>query len=132
MNKKYLLLIGIIIIGSVGAFLYINSARSKHPHYAVRMNSVLAKQTIITLDSNGFTPKQVTVKKSTAVRWVNKSGKQQTVNSDTYPTNQLHKELNFGVFNNNSSVTYIFAKPGTYGYHNQLHPDQKGRVIVTE
>ncbi len=132
MNKKYLLLIGIIIIGSVGAFLYINSARNKHPHYSVRMNSVLAKQTIITLDSNGFTPKQVTVKKSTAVRWVNKSGKQQTVNSDTYPTNQLHKELNFGVFNNNSSVTYIFAKPGTYGYHNQLHPDQKGRVIVTE
>ena len=66
------------------------------------------------------------------IRWINKSGTQVTVNSDDYPTNQLHKELNFGVFANNSSVVYTFTKPGTYGYHNQFHPNQKGKIIVIQ
>lgn len=64
--------------------------------------------------------------------WRLVSGDKQTINSDDYPTNQLHKELNFGIFEDGSSVVYIFKKPGKYGYHNQLIPEQKGVVIVSE
>jgi len=90
----------------------------------------LPKEVKIILDKNGFTPSQITIKTGSAVRWVNKSSAQQTVNTDNYPTNQLHRELNFGVFNNNSTVMYIFTTPGTYGYHNQFHHEQEGKVIV--
>ena len=82
------------------------------------------------LDKNGFTPKEVIIKTGGAIRWKNESGSQQTVNSDNYPANQLHKELNFGLFNNGSSVTYTFTKADTYGYHNQLNPKQTGKIIV--
>ncbi len=90
----------------------------------------LPKEITVILNKNGFTPNIVTIKVGSAVRWKNASGSQQTVNSDNYPTNQLHKALNFGVFNNSSSVVYTFTKPGTYGYHNQFHHEQEGKVIV--
>jgi plastocyanin len=64
------------------------------------MHGFLVKEVTITLDAKGFSPNAVTIKSGTPVRWVNKSGKAQTVNSDNYPTNQLHRQLNFGVFNN--------------------------------
>lgn len=90
------------------------------------------KEVVVTLDKEGFKPKTVGIKIGTAVRWKNESGDRQTVNSDDYPTNQLHKELNFGVFENDSSVVYTFKESGEYGYHNQLNPEQNGKVLVTE
>ena len=137
MNKKYVIGFGIlfiIILGGVGSlFLWKKSVvppKTVHPY--TKMNTVLAKEVTVTLDKNGFTPKTVTIKIDTAIRWKNVSGAQQTVNSDNYPSNQLHKELNFGEFNNNSSVMYIFTKAGTYGYHNQFHPEQKGTINVVQ
>lgn len=133
MKKKYLIIIVIIVIVILASvFTWFALKHTVKPHYTVRMNTVLAKEQLITLDKNGFTPKEITIKSGIAVRWKNVSGKQQTVNSDNYPTNQLHKELNFGVFNNNSTVMYIFTKPGTYGYHNQFHPEQKGTITVVK
>ncbi len=92
----------------------------------------LPKEITVILDKDGFKPSNITVKPGTAVRWKNESGERQTVNSNDYPTNQLHKELNFGIFEDGSSVVYIFKKPGKYGYHNQLKPEQKGVITVFE
>lgn len=117
-----------IIIG--GGNLMLRGNSSKPAKIAPKTTNLLPKEITITLDKNGFKPNTVTVDMGTAVRWVNKSGDKQTVNSDNYPTNQLHKELNFGIFNDGSSVVYIFKTPGTYGYHNQLNPKQIGKIIV--
>jgi plastocyanin len=132
MKRKYIVIIILLVVGFGGFFFWKKLISHKPAHPYTKMNAVLAKETTITLDKNGFTPNKITIKKGTAIRWKNVSGKEQTVNSDNYPTNQLHKELNFGVFNNNSTVMYIFTKPGTYGYHNQFHPEQKGTITVTE
>ena len=92
----------------------------------------LPKEVTVTLTKDGFSPATVTIKTGSAVRWKNTSGDKQTVNSDNYPTNQMHRELNFGVFNDGATVVYIFKKPGTYGYHNQFHKEQTGKIIATE
>jgi len=98
----------------------------------INQRAPLPKVVIVTLTTKGFTPSQVTIRVGSAINWVNKSGAQQTVNSDNYPTNQLHRELNFGLFNNGSSVTHTFTTPGTYGYHNQFHHEQMGKIIVIQ
>ena len=135
MNKKYLIRIGvlvvIIIIGRVVLNSYNHTNHSSNKT-AVNQRAPLPKEVTITLTKNGFSPSQVTIKVDSAARWVNKSGSQETVNSDNYPTNQLHKELNFGIFSNNSSVVHTFTKSGTYGYHNQLNPKQHGEIIVVQ
>jgi plastocyanin len=132
MKKISIAIVIVLILLGGGFFIWKKVVPHKPAHPYTKMNTVLAKEVTVTLDKNGFTPNKVTIKKGTAVRWKNVSGKEQTVNSDNYPTNQLHKELNFGTFNNNSTVMYIFTKPGTYGYHNQFHPEQKGTITVTQ
>jgi len=133
MNKKYLFGIVILIIVILLGFIIWKGKTNTHQtsnKTPKNQRAPLPKEVTITLTKNGFSPTQVTINVGSAVRWKNESGSQQTVNSDNYPTNQLHRELNFGVFNNNSSVVYIFSQPGMYGYHNQLNPKQKGKVIV--
>jgi plastocyanin len=134
MNKKYLLGIGIVVIIVIAGFIAWESVKYTHPvstsKSSAHQRAPLHKEVTVTLSKNGFSPTQVTIKVGSAVRWKNISGSQQTVNSDNYPTNQLHRELNFGVFNNGSSVVYTFTKPGIYGYHNQLNHTQMGKVIV--
>ncbi len=85
---------------------------------------------LIQLEKEGFSPKEVTIKPGTIVYWENVTDAPQTVNSNNYPTNQLHKELNFGVFKFGSTFEFIFTQPGSYGYHNQFHPEQQGTIIV--
>jgi plastocyanin len=138
MNKRNLFGIGfiiIILIVGAGAYLWFGK-QNIHPNTTSKSSATarapLPKEVTVTLTKKGFTPSQVTIQTGSAVRWVNKSGSNQTVNSDNYPTNQLHKALNFGVFANGSSVVYTFAKPGTYGYHNQFHHKQEGKVIVVK
>jgi len=136
MNHKYILKIGIIIIVIILGAVIWRSLKNTHTESpstsSVSHIQPLPKEVTITLDKNSFSPKEITIKVGSAVRWINKSGKSQTVNSDNYPTNQLHRELNFGEFANGSSVVYTFTKPGTYGYHNQFHHEQIGTIIVTK
>lgn len=134
MNKKYYVGIGIAVVAILAMFIFWNGVTKIHPNKSVvsrvKQKPVLPKEVGIVLDKNGFIPSQVTITIGTAVRWKNESGARQTVNSDNYPTNQLHKELNFGVIANGSSVVYTFTKHGVYGYHNQFSSHQAGKIIV--
>ena len=133
MKRKYLFIIlGLVVILLIvsGGYILLKNNTNTPPKTASKATNSLSKEVTITLDKNGFKPNTVTVEKGTAVRWINKSGDKQTVNSDNYPTNQLHKELNLGIFNDGSSVVYTFKTLGTYGYHNQLNPKQTGKILV--
>ncbi|HWY79150.1 MAG TPA: hypothetical protein VNW29_02215, partial [Candidatus Sulfotelmatobacter sp.] len=112
MNKKYLY-IGFIIILLVSGFVIWKTIHHAQQSTSTSQKSIrraLPKEVTVTLNKDGFIPQVVTINTGSAVRWKNESGSQQTVNSDNYPTNQLHRELNFGVFSNGSSVTYTFTK----------------------
>jgi plastocyanin len=120
--KKKLLILGIVFVTPLCFILLGKIMRGQQAQKNV--------QVVIQLDKSGFSPKNVTVTPGTIVHWKNVSGAPQTVNSNNYPTNQLHRELNFGVFNSGSSFVYVFSTPATYGYHNQFHPEQQGTIIV--
>ena len=132
MKRKYIVaIVALILLSGIAFSLHQQTKPPASTGQTTKPSrSPLPKEATITLTKDGFSPQKVTITVGGAVRWINKSGTQQTVNSDTYPTNQLHKELNFGAFNNNSSVVYTFKTPGSYPYHNQFHPEQKGEVIV--
>jgi plastocyanin len=135
MNKKSLPIVGSIVIIAIliGVVVLqgVNHTRQTITgKQSVNQRAPLPKEVTVTLNKNGFSPATVTINVGSAVLWKNKSGSKQTVNSDNYPTNQLYRELNFGMFANGSSVTYTFTKIGVYGYHNQLNPKQTGKIIV--
>ena len=136
MSKQQRLTIGIIVLVIIGGFVIWKTIKTPHQNSSTKSSAAqrapLPKEVTVMLSNTGFSPSSVTINVGSAVRWKNVSGSQETVNSDNYPTNQLHKELNFGVFNNGSSVVYTFTKPGAYGYHNQFHHEQEGKVIVVQ
>jgi plastocyanin len=132
MSKRVYIPLVLVLLTVVSLIVWqsrISNSETNSPSQKKNAKS-LPKEVTVTLDKKGFSPDVVTIKAGSAVRWKNASGDKQTVNSDDYPTNQKHKELNFGIFNEGSTVVYTFAKPGTYGYHNQFKPKQKGKIIV--
>jgi plastocyanin len=118
----FLLILVILIVG------FFFSRKSQAPKTS--LPGPLPKEQTIILNKNGFSPKSITISSKTSVRWVNNLSEHATVNSDNYPTNRLHKEINLGIFENGSTLTHIFTQPGSYGYHDQFHPNFKGTIVV--
>ena len=87
----------------------------------------------ITYGADGFTPKSVTVKKGSTVRWTNQSQGGMWVASAMHPTHQL-----LPGFDQLKSVgaagtyEYTFVKVGTWKYHNHVVASDSGTVVVTE
>jgi len=84
----------------------------------------------VTLSATGFTPATLTIKAGTKVTWNNNSGEVATVNSDPHPVHTDYAPLNLGQFSDGGTLSLVFDKPGTYGYHNHFNPSQKGTVVV--
>lgn len=123
-------IIPVLILAALGiavASFLINRTPVQTPKQA---QEAPIKRTEITVNKDGFSPQSLKIKKSETVVWVNKSGKNVTVNSDPHPTHDLHSFLNRGEFASESSVQVTFDKPGTFTYHNHLNPSQKGTIVV--
>ncbi len=143
-NNKILVLVSvavvvILVIAVAATLLLGNNANTNGQNSAKNTNQEAQKQAVqqiinttknISLTSSGFNPQTVTINAGQRVVWQNISGTQGTVNSDNFPNNSLWPFLNLGLFANGSSVGVTFDKPGTYTYHNQLNPSEKGTVIV--
>ncbi|HXS15149.1 MAG TPA: hypothetical protein VN711_03410 [Candidatus Saccharimonadales bacterium] len=79
----------------------------------------------ITLTPYGFVPDALMIQKGTKITWINKSGKDATVQMDT-PL-QDFQSLTFG---NNNTIFYTFSQLGRYGYFNKQIPTQHAVIIV--
>lgn len=132
MKKFFIIILLLTIILTVFSVRKNSHESSPKTSFSKQKPKPLPKEITVTLNKEGFSPHTVTIKTGSAVRWKNASGKEQTVNSDDYPTNRKHRELNFGVFKDGSTVVYTFTNPGNYGYHNHFNPEQKGEIIVTQ
>lgn len=93
-------------------------------------NEATKEQNIITLTQDGFSPSTLTIKTGTKATWINKSGSQAAVNSNPHPVHTNYSPFNLGSFSDGSTLSLIFDKTGTYGYHNHLNPSQSGTIIV--
>jgi len=136
-NKIYFLVIAIIIIVFLAAAFILlanNAGKGKTNQNTTETSQdvarVIKNTQNISLKSTGFDPKVISVTAGSRVLWTNLSGNRGTVNSDFYPTNVMWKFLNLGLLEDNESVSVIFESKGTYTYHNQLKPEQKGTIIV--
>jgi plastocyanin len=72
-----------------------------------------------------FQPSTITVPKGAQVVWTNNSDAPHTVTSDTNVFNTTSN------LDQNATFKTIFATPGTYTYHCNIHPYMKGTITVT-
>lgn len=88
------------------------------------------KKNIVTIQSSGFLPKNITIKTEESVTWVNQDTADHTVNSTPHPIHTDYSSLNLGVIKPGESKSLTFPKVGTYKYHNHLNPSLTGSVTV--
>lgn len=131
MNKN--LVIVLILIVLVGGFVLLqNKSKTQAPVKTTVENQTpsVAKENKITLTSDGFEPKSITVKVGEEVVWLNKSGAVATVNSAQHPTHLVYPKLNLGKFEDSGELKLVFDKAGKYNFHNHLNASQFGTVVV--
>ncbi len=143
MNNKILLtVVGVLVV--IGFLLILMNRPSSNSPVRNSQNKVNTPSTVnaptspkvimgdntITETATAFTPATLPVKAGRNVFWINKSGGTGNVSSAKHPTHLEYSPLNLGDFNNGSSVQLIFDKPGTYHYHDHLHPNRTGTIVV--
>ncbi len=69
-----------------------------------------------------FTPATLTIQKGTTVTWTNKDSAPHTVTGDAFGSETLSQGQAFG---------YTFNEAVTFEYQCHIHPNMKGKVIVT-
>jgi plastocyanin len=77
----------------------------------------------VTIQSMSYNPSVLNVTAGTRVTWRNKDNVEHTVTSDQ----ALFDSGTIGV---NSSYSFTFNTPGTYGYHCQIHTGMTATVVV--
>ena len=75
------------------------------------------------IDNFAFTPKELTVKVGTTVRWTNKDDIPHTVTSDS-------KVFDSSVLDTNQTFQFTFTTAGRFQYFCKLHPHMTGVVVV--
>jgi len=83
-----------------------------------------ASASAVSIDNFTFTPQTLTVKAGTTVTWTNK---------DDIPhglgwTNNTFTRSK--AMDTDDSVSFTFAKPGTYQYFCYIHPHMTGTIVV--
>lgn len=77
----------------------------------------------VSITTTGFSPKLIQVKAGQSVSWVNNDTANHWIASDPYPKNDTLPGLSSqGPLKPGDSYSYLFDKPGTYSYHDQLNP----------
>ncbi len=98
----------------------------------------------VTYTTEGFTPREVTVKRGGSVSWTNDRGGNMWVATAQHPTHTVYAgtslsahcddstDVSFDQCKNGEMYTFTFDKVGTWGYHNHSNASHFGRVIVVE
>ena len=74
-----------------------------------------------------FNPGEITVTKGTTVTWANKDSAPHTVTTTNAPV-----AFDSGRINKGEQFSQTFDTAGTYEYYCSIHPNMRGKVIVTE
>ncbi|MEK7087722.1 MAG: hypothetical protein AAB891_00345 [Patescibacteria group bacterium] len=95
---------------------------------------IVSKEVRVIYNTQGFSPKTITIKKGDIVVFENKTGKSASVASDEHPTHLLYPE--FDQYKSDqrgkAEFRFMFEKTGTWKYHDHLNATMTGTVIVTE
>lgn len=93
----------------------------------------VATKTVVTYTDSGFGPKEITVKKGATVAFINESSSAMWVASAPHPQHTIYPEFDqLKSVQKGGSYEFVFAKVGTWKYHNHMDATDFGSVIVTE
>lgn len=131
-QKISLGLIGLGFALLIIAIIILFSTRNRTQSSANASTSLGQKHiAVIQITTSGFIPSTIKIKPNTEVTWVNEDTAPHIVASDPYPTHtDLPSLVSPKALGNKETYTYLFTKPNTIHYHDDLHPLLSGLIQV--
>ncbi|OGG56594.1 hypothetical protein A2680_04620 [Candidatus Kaiserbacteria bacterium RIFCSPHIGHO2_01_FULL_55_37] len=98
---------------------------------------------LITYTTDGYSPRDITIEKGKRVRFLNKSSEETWPASGIHPTHTLYPEKtsadclgssfdSCAALKNGEFFDFTFNYPGTWNFHDHLHPYDTGSITVTD
>jgi len=125
----------IVLLTSVAALLLVStpfvvSATGAHKHPAVKAHkqptaasSQHPTRTVV-IQNFRFKPGQITIKRGTRVRWINRDSAPHTVTANKAGS------FNSGHLRSGQRYSHTFNTVGKKAYHCEIHPFMRGSVVV--
>jgi plastocyanin len=102
--------------------LFIVSASGAHKHSTAKAHKKTTKTVLI--QDFRFKPANITIKRGTKVRWINKDSAAHTATANN------GRSFDSGRLGKGQSYTHTFKSTGKKKYHCEIHPDMRGSVVV--
>lgn len=148
-NKTIVIIIAAIAI-ALGGYLLTGSKQPAVPSNDLSSDSPspetlqtqISTQNEVTYSDSGYSPATLRVRVGTTVTFKNKSSHSMWTASAIHPTHRVYGGTSIeehcpdtsGVAFDQCSVgneySFIFTKPGSFGYHDHVNPGYAGTIIV--
>jgi|SRR5579872_1896462 len=123
--------LGILLMVVAAGILLFSKSPSNTPQSPNPTSSNVKHHAVIQITASGFVPSTLKVQSNTEVTWVNEDTAPHLVAADPYPTHSdLPSLVSPKALGNKESYTYLFTKPRTIHYHDDLHPLLSGSIVV--
>jgi plastocyanin len=126
-EKEVTLMKRIILLMTVGALvvvstLFVVSVAGAHKHPTAKAQKHPTRTVLI--QNFSFKPANITIKRGTKVRWINKDSTAHTATANN------GRSFDSGRLRPGKSYTHTFKRAGKKPYHCEIHPDMRASVLV--
>lgn len=118
--KKWVIAYAILVVLVLGGYVITTKVHNARISKDMKLNGINTKQNIF-IKRSKFSPEEIRVKKGEVVTWMNRDGKDHSIQSESFRSVTIKNGENF---------QYKFETPGTYEYHCGINPEIKGKIIV--
>jgi plastocyanin len=119
--RRIILLMTVATLVVVSTLLFV-SASGAHKHPTAKAQKHPTRTLLI--KNFSFKPANITIKRGTKVRWINKDSTAHTATANN------GRSFDSGRLGKGQSYTHTFKSVGKKPYHCEIHPDMKGTITV--
>ena len=120
--RRIILLMTLAAVVVAGTLLAVSVAGA-HKHPTAAMAQKHPTRTVV-IQNFSFKPANITIKRGTKVRWINKDSAPHTATANN------GRSFDSGRLGKGQSYTHTFKSAGKKRYHCEIHPDMRGSVLV--
>ena len=120
--RRIILLMTVATLVVVSTFYFV-SASGAHKHPATKAQNQPPTRTVV-IQNFRFKPANITVKRGTKGRWINKDSTAHTATANN------SRSFDSGLLRKGQRYTHTFKSAGKKRYHCEPHPHMRGTVVV--
>jgi plastocyanin len=129
-NYMQRIIMGAVGVGAILAAGYYYTAHTENGQQTPDAQAP-APAVVVTRSKEGYTPKEVTIKKGETVLFKNESGEYHWPASDLHPTHAIYSAFDpLRPVKNGEDWSFTFDQVGTWKYHDHIRANKVGTVVV--